>query len=70
MTSIGDGNAHSGNLIGSSNSTFYKSEEDAQVMLWLSPLGLNNRHQSVRTDGFDCVGDQSLETSELQARRG
>jgi len=28
------------------NTTFYESEEDAQIMSWLSPLELNNRRPS------------------------
>ena len=67
---IGEGNAHCGNIIGSFNNTFYMSDEDAQIMRWLSPLEPNNRHQSVRTDRFDGVGDWLLETSELQEWRG
>jgi len=31
-------------------------------MRWLSPLKANNRHQGVRTDRFDSVGDWFLET--------
>jgi len=69
--SIGDGNAHCGNIIGSfNNSTFYKSEEDAQIMRWLSPLEPNSRHQGVRTDRFGGVGDWLLEMRELQEWRG
>lgn len=37
-------------------------------MGWLSQLGPNNRHQRVRTDRFDSVGDQSPEKSNF--RRG
>ena len=69
--SIGDGNAHCGNVIGSfNNNTFYKSDEDAQIMRWLSPLEPNNRHQGVRTDRFDGVGDWFLETREFREWRG
>jgi len=68
--SIGDGNAHCGNIIGSFNSTFNKSDEDAQIMRWLSSLEPNNRHQGVRTDRFDGVGDWFLETSEFREWRG
>ena len=66
----GDGNAHCNNIIGSFNNTFYKSDEDAQIMRWLSPLEPNNRHQGVRTDRFDGVGDWLLETSEWREWRG
>ena len=66
----GDGNSHCGNIIGSFNKTVYKSDEDVQIMRWLSPLEPNNRHQGVRNDRFDGVGDWLLETSELQEWRG
>ena len=68
--SIGDSNIHSGNITGSFNTTFYGSDEDVQIMCWLSPLEPNNRHQSVRTDRFDGVGDWFLETSEFREWRG
>ena len=61
---IGDGNAHSGNITGSFNTTFYGSDEDKQIMRWLSPLEPNNRHQGVRTGRLDGVGDWLLETRE------
>jgi len=65
---IGDRNVHSNNITGSYNTNFYKSDDDAQVMHWLSPLA-NNRHQDVRTDRFDGVGDWFLETSEFREWR-
>jgi len=68
--SIGDGNIHSGNIIGSFNDTFNNSDEDAQIMRWLSPLEPNNRHHAVRNDRFDDVGDWLLETGELREWRG
>ena len=55
--SIGDSNVHSGNIIGSFNTTFYGTDEDKQIMGWLSPMEPNKRHQGVRTDRFDGVGD-------------
>jgi len=67
---IGDRNSHTGNIIGSFNNNFYNSDEDAQIMRWLSPLEPNNRHQGVRTDRFDGVGDWFLETSEFREWRG
>ena len=68
--SIGDDNANYDNIISSFNNAFYKSDEDAQIMRWLSPLEPNSRHQSVRTDRFDGVGDWFLETNELREWRG
>ena len=38
-------------------------------MRWLSPLEPNNRHQGVRTDQFDGVGDWFLETREFREWR-
>ena len=67
--SIGDGNTHSGNIIASFNTTFYKPDEDAQIMRWLSPLEPNNRHQDVRTDRLNGVGDWFLEVSEFREWR-
>ena len=67
--SIGDSNVHSGNIIGSFNTTFYGTDEDKQIMGWLSPMEPNKRHQGVRTDRFDGVGDWLLETSEFQEWR-
>ena len=67
--SIGDGNTHSGNIIGSFNTTFYKSDEDAHIMRWLSPLEPGNRHQAVRTDRLNGVGDWLLEIREFREWR-
>ena len=58
-----------GNTIGSYNNIVYKSDEDAQIMRWLSPLEPNNRHQGVRTERFDGVGDWLLETIEFREWR-
>jgi len=63
---MGDGNSNCGNIMGSFNTTFYKSDQDAQIMRWLSPLEPNTRHQSVRTSRFGGVGDWFLETSEFR----
>jgi len=65
---FGDGNANCGNISGTFN-TFYMSNEDAQIMRWLSPLEPNNRHQGVRTERFDGVGDWLLETTEFREWR-
>ena len=63
---IGDGNSNVANITHSFNTTFNKSDEDAQIMRWLSPLEPNNRHQSVRTGRLGGVGDWLLETSEFR----
>ena len=67
---IGDSNTNCGNIIGSFNNIIYKSHEDAQILRWLSPLEPNNRHQGVRTDRLDGVGDWFLEASEFREWRG
>ena len=63
-------NVNSGNIIGSFNTIMYKSDEDAQIMRWLTPLEPGNRHDSVRTTRFEGVGDWLLETSEFRKWRG
>ena len=45
------------------------SDEDAQVMRWLSPLEPRNRHRAVSADRFDGVGDWFLETREFREWR-
>ena len=67
---FGDNNAHCGNTIGSYNTTVYKSDDDEQIMRWLSPLEPTARHQGLRNDRFDGVGDWLLETSEFREWRG
>ena len=64
---FGDGNFHSGNITGSFNT--YTPDEDAQIMHWLSPLEPSKRHQGVRTDRFDGVGEWLLETGEFREWR-
>ena len=68
--SFGDGNANSGNTINSFNNTFNMSDEDGQIMCWLSPLEPNKRHQDVRTDRLSGVGDWILEMREFREWRG
>ena len=69
--SLGDGNAGSGNIINSFNNTFNTgmSNEDRQIMRWLSPLEPNTRHQGVRTDRCAGIGDWLLEASEFREWR-
>jgi len=40
-----------------------------QILKWLSPLEPQKRHQSVRTDRLDGVGNWVLETSEFRKWR-
>ena len=67
---FGDGNVNSGNITSSFNATIYKSDEDDQIMLWLSPLEPSYRHDSVRTNRFDRIGSWLLESSEWKEWRG
>jgi len=67
---MGDGNTHSGNITGSFNNNFYKSDEHAEIMRWISPLEPKDRHQGVRTERFDGIGDWVLETNEFREWRG
>ena len=66
---FGAHNENCGNTIGSYNSTIYNSDENAQIMQWLSPLEPKIRHQGVRDERFDGVGDWVLETSEFREWR-
>ena len=72
---MGDGNIHSGNITSSFNnlnsfkSYVYKSDKDAEIMRWLSPLEPNDRHQSVRTERFGGVGGWLLEVHEFREWR-
>jgi len=68
---IGDGNTSCGNIDNCFNSfnSFHISDEDAPIMRWLSPLEPSNRHQGVRTERFDGVGNWLLETSEFREWR-
>ena len=42
------------------------SDEDNQIQGWLSPLKPHQRHQDVRSERLDGVGDWILETSEFR----
>ena len=66
---FGDGNANCGNIINSNFNTFNLSDEDAEIMNWLSPLEPSDRHQTVRTDRFEGVGDWLFETREFREWR-
>ena len=67
---FGDGNINSGNITDSFNTTVYKSDKDAEIMRWLSPLEPKNRHHSVRTGRLGSVGEWLLETSEFREWKG
>ena len=42
------------------------SDDENQIREWLSPLKPHQRHQGVRADRLDGVGDWFLETSEFR----
>jgi len=67
---FGDNNVNCNNTIGSHNITIYSSDEDVNIMHWLSPLEPDNRHHSVRAERFEGVGDWLLETREFREWRG
>ena len=68
---ISNSNVNSGNIIASfNNTTIYNSDEDTQIMRWLSPLEPGNRHDGVRTSRLAGVGNWLFETSEFLGWRG
>jgi len=66
---MGNDNVESGKFIDCFNRKFYGSDEDAEIRSWLSALELNDRHQDVRSDRFDGIGNWLLETRELREWR-
>jgi len=62
---FGNENANSGNFENCFN-TIYKSDEDAKIMNWLTPIEPGKRHDGVRTERLGGVGDWLFETSEFQ----
>jgi len=46
------------------------ADENPEIMQWLSPLDPRRRHQDVRTDRLDGVGNWILETNEFRKWRG
>ena len=64
---MGDGNSNSGNVVGSFNNFITNvTDERLEFMRWLSPLEPQNRHESVRADRLDGVGNWLLETNEFR----
>jgi len=56
------GNINSFNVV---NVNTVISDEEDKIREWLSPLKPHQRHQGVRADRLDGVGDLFLETSEF-----
>jgi len=64
------GNVNSFNVLTSHNNIVnFITETDVegrQILQWLSPLEPQQRHQGVRTDRLDGIGNWALETSEFK----
>ena len=71
--SFGDNNVNSGNVTNSYNKTINVNkviaDENPEIMQWLSPLDPRGRHQDVRTERVDGVGDWLLGTKEFREWR-
>jgi len=68
------GNVNSFNINNSFNTNIFKyvpeiDDEGHQILRWLSPLEPQIRHQGVRTDRLDGVGNWVLETREFRKWR-
>ena len=66
---FGEGNTNCGNMIGSPNTTVYQSNENSEIMKWLSPLEPGSRHDGLRNNRFEGVRDSLLETREWREWR-
>ena len=51
------------------NTDEVKPDEDQEIMKWLSPLDPRRRHQDLRTDRLDGVGNWLLGTNEFREWR-
>jgi len=60
------GNADSFNLNSIVNFISKRDDEGGQILQWLSPLEPQQRHQSVRADLLNGVGNWVLETREFK----
>jgi len=68
---VGDHNSNFGNTDNSVNNTVnnYNSDKNAKMMCWLSPLEPDDRHNTVRTNRHEGVGDWLLGIKEFQEWR-
>ena len=68
--SFGNSNINNNNVTNSQNKIINLSnaiaDESPDIMQWLSPLDSRGRHQDVRTDRLDGVGNWLLETNEFR----
>jgi len=71
-------NWHNNNYVSSNNNNSFNNivnyitgldDEGCQILQWLSPLEPQKRHQGVRTDRLNSVGNWVLETSEFRKWR-
>jgi len=71
--SFGNSNANCNNVTNSHNKVInvnnFIADENPEIMKWLSPLDPGGRHQDVRTDRLDGVGNWLLGTSEFREWR-
>ena len=66
---FGNGNINCGNTDNSHHTTIHKSDKDAKIMRWLSPLEPDHRHHTVRTNRHEGVGNWLLGASEFREWR-
>lgn len=69
---IGYGNVNCNNVTNTHNSVTVNkviADENTEIMQWLSPLDQRGKHQDVRTDRVDGVGNWLLETNEFREWR-
>jgi len=66
--SIGNDNVNCNNVTNNHNNTVNNiiADENPEIMKWLSPLDPRGRHDDVRTDRVDGVGNWLLETNEFR----
>ena len=71
--SFGDNNVNNNNVTNSYNRIINVNKvianENPEIMQWLSPLDPWGRHQDVRTERLDGVGDWLLRTEEFREWR-
>ena len=70
MQSFGDHNTNCGNVTNSNNITVNKTDEDNQIIRWLSPLMPHARHQSVQANRVEGVGGWLLQKNEFREWSG
>jgi len=72
-TSFGDSNVNCNNVTNNHNKIVNVNkviaDENPEIMQWLSPLDPRGRHQDVRMDRVDGVGNWLLETKEFREWR-